>query len=180
MPRVSIVVWQDPDAFEEEYGENAENVAGFLDPEDWEAHMLNVNRTLGLGTVHEFTHLVSLARNPEIPNNPKWLWEAVAIYESNRPPPPKPSTLSCITPTSIPTLDELDDHPVNIYRVGHLLAEFIVMTWSQQTLGELVATNGDVLSTLNVAPDEFEQMWLDYVNSGYDMPQSGGQGVTDC
>ena len=89
MPRVSIVVWQDPDAFEEEYGENAENVAGFLDPEDWEAHMLNVNRTLGLGTVHEFTHLVSLARNPEIPNNPKWLWEAVAIYESNRPPPPQ-------------------------------------------------------------------------------------------
>ena len=34
--------------------------------------------------VHEFAHCVSLQVNPRIANNPRWLWESVAIYESRQ------------------------------------------------------------------------------------------------
>ena len=32
--------------------------------------------------VHEFAHVVSMYVNSTIPNNPRWLWEAVALYEN--------------------------------------------------------------------------------------------------
>ena len=35
--------------------------------------------------VHEFAHGVSLHVNPRFGNNPRWLWEAVAIYEQADP-----------------------------------------------------------------------------------------------
>ena len=179
MPKVTVNVWNDRDAFEEAYGENAQFVRGYIDPETWSIHIYNTGR-LGLGTVHEFTHLVSLARNPNIVQNPKWLWEAVAIYESNRPPPPNPSTLACITTTTIPTLNDLNEHPMNIYRVGYLLAEFIATTWSQQALGELIATNGDISISLNLPSDEFEKMWLEYVISRYNIQTPSDEYTTDC
>ena len=34
--------------------------------------------------VHEFAHCASLRANPSIANNPRWLWETVALYEAGR------------------------------------------------------------------------------------------------
>ena len=34
--------------------------------------------------VHEFAHCVSMHLNARIPNNPRWFWESVAIYESGQ------------------------------------------------------------------------------------------------
>ena len=33
-------------------------------------------------SVHEFAHAVSLALDPSFSNNPRWFWEAVAVYEA--------------------------------------------------------------------------------------------------
>ena len=34
--------------------------------------------------VHELAHCVSLRVNPRIGNNPRWLWESVAVYEAGQ------------------------------------------------------------------------------------------------
>jgi hypothetical protein len=169
LPAVTVMVWQDRAAFEKKYGANAQNVQGFIDSRAWAVHIFNDGRALGPRAVHEFTHLVSLARNRDVLNNPRWLWEAVAIYESKAPPPPDPVTLACISSTRIPALEELDAHPGNIYRIGHLLAEFIVMKWSKAALGELISRNGDVAGTLGASPEEFRRLWLEYVLGEYEI-----------
>ena len=34
--------------------------------------------------VHEFAHCASMRVNPAIANNPRWLWETVALYEAGQ------------------------------------------------------------------------------------------------
>ena len=56
-----------------------------------EIHMISPNdskqdyHTMIRNTKHEFAHCVSLKINPAIGNNPRWLWQAVALYEANLP-----------------------------------------------------------------------------------------------
>ena len=135
-------------------------------------HVLNVGAPLGRSALHEFVHLVSLASNQGNGEIPIWLWEAVAIFESKRPPPPNPVNLACISQNSIPSLQELSEHPSNIYRIGSLLAEFIVDTWGYSHLAELVETSGDISNTLEISETEFQILWLVYVISHYDIPES--------
>lgn len=180
MPLVTIKVWQDRNAFGKEFGEDATNVRGFIDSENWEVHVLNVRTPIGRGALHEFVHLVSLSKNQGNGPIPKWLWEAVAIYESKRPPPPNPGNLTCISSTDIPSLAELNQHPSNIYRVGNLLAEFIVETWSYEVLSELILNNGDVPTTLNISEQTFEQMWLSYSISQYDISPDNSAVSQQC
>ena len=40
------------------------------------------NNDLNSNVVHEFVHAVSLDVNPRFGNNPRWLWETVALYET--------------------------------------------------------------------------------------------------
>jgi hypothetical protein len=53
-------------------------------------------------TIHEFAHCVSRYINNTIANNPRWLWEAIAIYESNQKPDPR--QLSYLVNQKPPTL----------------------------------------------------------------------------
>ena len=180
MPLVTINVWQDRNAFGNEFGEDATNVRGFIDSKDWEVHVLNVRSPIGRGALHEFVHLVSLSVNKGNGQIPKWLWEAEAIYESKRPPPPNPANLACISSTNIPSLEDLNHHPSNIYRIGDLLAEFIVEAWSYEKLRELILTQGDVPVTLNISEQEFEKMWLSYTNSKYDISTDSSAVSKQC
>ena len=119
MPAVTVKVWQDRNEFELEYGDDAEYVQGYVVQSAWQARFFNGRPELGLGVVHEYTHLVTLALNPSFNNNPRWLWEATAIYESGRPPIPDISSLKCFSEESFPTIESLEKHPFNIYKVGY-------------------------------------------------------------
>ncbi len=90
---------------------------------------------------HEFCHCVSLLVNPLIANNPRWLWEAAAIYESGEFIDPQ--TINYLVEGDFPTLEELNsdfntgNH--NIYQVGYLLSEFIIESWGQESFIELIS-----------------------------------------
>ncbi|MGB0937059.1 MAG: hypothetical protein ACPGTQ_06355 [Colwellia sp.] len=167
MPDVTVRIWQDRKAFELEFGDDAQYVQGYVVQSDWEARFFNGRPNLGLGVVHEYTHLVTLALNPSFNNNPRWLWEATAIYESGRPPIPDISSLKCFSKQSFPNLDNLESHPFNIYKVGYFLTDFIISKWGQEGLVELVKSNGDIKTTFQKTVNEFEQMWLLFLQDKY-------------
>ena len=116
--------------------------------------------------VHEFAHCVSMRVNPRIPNNPRWLWESVAIYESGQFVDPR--TLSYMTtskPPAFAALNSLDN--ALIYDVGYTIAAFIVSKGGQAALDELVRNNGDVAATFGIALDAFERDWYGFVRARY-------------
>ena len=165
MPTVTIKVWQDRDEFEQSFGEDAQFVQGYVVQDLWEARFFNGRPEIGLGVVHEYTHLVTLALNPTFNNNPRWLWEATAIYESGRPPVPEISSLKCFSANSYPTIESLERHPFNIYKVGFFLTDFVVSKWGQEKLVELVKSNGDIELTLKITIKEFERGWISFLQN---------------
>lgn len=167
LPGITVKIWQDREPFEIAYGEGAENTQGYVDIENWEVRFFNGRPTLGLSAVHEFTHLVTVGLNPTIGNNPRWLWEATAIYESNRPPVPNPTTLNCLSSSTFPSLDELNTHPSNIYRMGYFIAEYIVANWEQKGLNRLVESNGNIQESLGITEEFFEHGLLEFILSKY-------------
>ena len=56
--------------------------------------------------VHELCHVASLYVNPGIANNPRWLWESVALYENGELVDPR--SLPYMVEGRPPTLAQLD------------------------------------------------------------------------
>jgi hypothetical protein len=109
-----------------------------------------------------------LTVNPGIGNNPRWLWETVALYENGERVDPR--TLAYLVAGDYPTLAQLDgDYSATrqIYEVGFLIGEFIVATWGRDGLVRLVAANGDIPRTCGVAVEEFERRWAAFVRQTY-------------
>jgi len=171
LPQITIKVWGDREAFEQAFlaqeSGNATIVGGYTDAKNWEVRFFNFDMPVGLTAVHEFAHLVSIARNSTIDSNPRWLWEALAIYESGRPFVPEISELRCFGTSTGPTLNDLNQHPINIYRVGHYIADYIVREWGTKALIELIDYNGDTQLALGVSEEQFENAWhIDMVKRG--------------
>lgn len=118
------------------------------------------------GLVHEFSHCVSMHLNAAIANNPRWLWESVALWEAQQFT--DPHTLSYMTAHQPPTLDQLNDlNDTRIYQVGYLIGEFVTTHWSQQKLRELILSNGNTVATLGISRAEFEAQWFAFVQGKY-------------
>ena len=119
--------------------------------------------------VHEFAHLVTMQVNSTISNNPRWLWEAVALYENNEFVDPK--LLSYMVSGNYPTLAELNtDYNVSnhsIYDVGYVLLEYVVLTWGMNTVIELIKNNGNLSNSLGMTTQEFESGWYQFVEEKY-------------
>jgi hypothetical protein len=117
---------------------------------------------------HELAHCVSLRVNPTIGNNPRWLWETVALYENGERVDPR--TLASMQGGAYPTLEQLNSDfsaGRQIYDVGYLLGEFIVATWGRDGLVRLIQANGDTARTFGLTPSEFEQQWVGFVWARY-------------
>jgi hypothetical protein len=119
--------------------------------------------------VHEFAHLVSMQVNSSIPNNPRWLWEAAALYENNEFIDPK--TLPYIVSGNYPTLYELNtDYNFSnqyIYSVGYVLLEYVVQTWGMNDVIGLIKNNGNIHNLLGITTQEFESGWYQFVEEKY-------------
>ena len=81
MPRVRVSVWAQSHrddwnrAMQAATGRIYPGATGYAPAKDEMGLLLNPASPLE--SVHEYAHLVSWQVNPTIPNNPRWLWEAV-------------------------------------------------------------------------------------------------------
>ncbi len=171
LPRITAKIWLERESFmaamERDLGIRYVGAAGYVMGLD-EFRMLflsNSNTT----PVHEFVHVVSLHVNSRIANNPRWLWEAVAVYEAGEFVDPK--NLPFMVSGDYPTLAELssDYNSSNgdIYRVGYVLLEYIVQAWGPDAVRQLIETNGNLQSVLGITTQEFETGWHRFIEEKY-------------
>ena len=169
MPTVIVKIWADYDNFNEvmraDLGSN--HVAGAT---GYVYNMIEIRILYGsdapLTAVHEFAHIVTLQVNSSIGNNPRWLWEALALYEAQQFNDPK--TLPYMVLGDYPTLYELNDKSnTNIYRVGYILLEYVIETWGKDSVIELIKSNGNIPETLGITFEKFESGWYQFVKEKY-------------
>jgi hypothetical protein len=171
MPIVRAMIWSNEDEFNRirraHLGHSYEGVRGYVTgPAE-----LRILLTSGAPStaVHEFAHNVSLSLNRNIGNNPRWLWETVAQYESQDFI--HPSTLHYMVSGDYPTLEELntsfDQGRNKVYEVGYILGEYIVETWGIKALRDLILQFGDISAVLGISASEFEPGWYIWVRARY-------------
>jgi len=177
VPKTTVTIWNDPASYyrvqEETTGQRFEGSGGYAwwgaAPELRLQH--STRRGAAIGALHEFAHIVSMARNKTIPNNPRWLWEATALYATRDLQPSRIPIF--IMQRDFPTLSELNvgfnyaNEQRSIYDVGFFLAEYIVENWGNEAIGQLVESNGDIPTTLKVSVSEFEQGWITFLTANY-------------
>jgi hypothetical protein len=171
MPKVTVKIWSDYDNFmramEDDIGIRYVGATGYI--YNMSEFRIFYNGQVAVAAVHEFAHLVSMQVNSNIANNPRWIWEAVALYENNEFVNPR--TLSYMVNGNYPTLEELntDYNSSNhyIYSVGYILLEYIVDTWGMDTVIGLIQNNGNITSLLSITIGEFESGWYEFVEQKY-------------
>ena len=171
MPVVRAMIWSDEDEFNRimwaHLGHSYTGVTGYVDGPD-ELRIL-LKSGAPQTAVHEFVHNVSLNLNRNIGNNPRWLWETVAVYESQGFT--HPNTLHYMASGDYPTLEELntstDPGREKVYEVGYILGEYIIVTWGIKALRELILQFGDLSAVLGISASEFESDWYTWVRARY-------------
>lgn len=171
MPKIIVKIWADYNHFlddmENDVGIKYSGATGYIF--DLTESRIFYNDQVAVAAVHEFTHLVSLQVNNTISNNPRWLWEAVALYENNEFI--HPNTLSYMNSGDYPTLNELNtDYNISnhrIYQVGYVLLEYIVEIWGMDTVIELIQNNGNITISLGLTNQNFETGWYQFIEDKY-------------
>lgn len=116
--------------------------------------------------VHELVHCMTLSINPTLINNPRWLWEGIALYEARQFIDPK--YMSGLRLGSLPTFSELNSITnTKIYDFGYTLIEFILEKWDRLKLFELIKSNGDFRQSLKIDSTEFLESWFFYIDNKY-------------
>jgi hypothetical protein len=118
--------------------------------------------------VHEFTHCVTLNLAPNSGNNPRWLWEGVALYEAGQFV--HPNCIAYLVNGNPPTLAGLNANwqtNTQLYDVGYLLIEYIVATWGKEKLANLIIALGDIQAVLGISVAAFESGWYEFVRVKY-------------
>lgn len=119
-----------------------------------------------INLVHEFAHCVSYHIRPNIANNPRWLWESIAIYEARQFF--DPHNLPYMVSHNPPTLSQLNSFSnTMIYEVGYLIAEYVDLNWDRTHLVNLIRTNGNLQQVLGMSTSEFETGWFQFVANRY-------------
>ena len=178
MPVVRVKIWSSRRGFYEEMERlltvSYPGADGYVFGPD-ELHVRLVSDTSG-NAVHEFAHVVSLNLNPLFSNNPRWLWEAVAIYEAEEFV--HPDRLHFIVNGDYPSISELNSdfgtEGDRIYSVGYVLTEYIIEGWGMEALRDLIVTSGDLESVLGMDAEEFEVGWHGWLEAKYLAPQTEG------
>lgn len=116
--------------------------------------------------IHEYAHCVSRHINNTFANNPRWLWEAIAIYESNQTSDPR--QLTYLVNQKPPTLKQLNDFSdTTIYDVGYFIAQYLVETKGNAVLNTLIKNNGNIRQVLDMNDEAFTRQWFAFVKKKY-------------
>jgi hypothetical protein len=171
MDPVKVEIWNDETQFQNvmkrDLGTNFLGATGYVYGKN-NVRILNRGNAAMIA-LHEFSHTVSLYVNNKIGNNPRWLWEAIALYETGDFVNPK--SVSYLVAGNFPTLNELntDYNQGNqkIYQVGYLISEYIIYSWGRDKYVQLIKKNGDIQSALEISVEEFEAVWKNFVINKY-------------
>lgn len=175
MPKVTVTLYADRPALQEAVrpfvGTLPSFASGLVTGID-QIHILSPNLATAwsydrgvTAIVHEFAHTVSLRVNPTIANNPRWLWESVALYEAGQFVDPR--TLAYMAAGQVPAFGDLNAiENTRIYDLGCVIGEFIVDGWGEAGLIALVRQNGDP-SAVGVTAQQFTERWRAYLQGQY-------------
>lgn len=172
MNKVSVKIWNNEtnflDDMEQAIGQRYQGASGWV-YSSTDIRILYRGSYTSQIVLHEFCHAVSLVVNNTIGNNPRWLWEAVAIYEAGEFV--NPTTISYLVNGNFPTLAELNSDfnsgGNKIYSVGYLLSEFIITNWDKNHFVSLIKSNGNIQQTLEISVPQFEEQWKSFVLNKY-------------
>jgi hypothetical protein len=114
------------------------------------------------GLTHEFTHCVHLNID-YAPNNPRWLWEGLAMFESGWFFHPK--EIDIIKNKNFPQLATLGNGME--YMLGYVIIEAIKDIWGFDTVIELVKKRGNVQAVLKLNEKEFEEKIFQHIYNKY-------------
>jgi hypothetical protein len=130
--------------------------------------LLNVSG-VARNAVHEYAHSMSLRINNSFGNNPRWYWEAVALYESGGFVDPR--NINYLMEGNYPSLSDLNSDfnagNQKIYQVGYLLVEFIKAQWGISSVIDLMKQNGNIQKVFGKTNAEFETQWKQFVETKY-------------
>ncbi len=167
--RIRVEVWKDEASFFAEmqrYFGRRYNATGYVTGPSV-IRVLAVPQVVRNAT-HEMSHAISLRVNPTFANQPRWLWESVALFENDELVDPR--SLPYLVQGRFPTLSELDADPNasrQVYEVGYLIGEFVVARAGRDGLLRLIRANGDVTSVGFASPAAFEEAWKAFVRARY-------------
>jgi hypothetical protein len=166
---ITVQIWQDEDAYyaalDRFFGVHYQSngyIAGANELRVLAVAQLDVN------VVHEFCHAVSLSVSPAFANNPRWLWETVALYENRELVQPR--TLDHMVRGAYPSLTQLNADPNagrQIYELGYVIGEFIIARWGRVGLLDLIRAHGDVNAVFGVTPAAFEAEMYAWIRVKY-------------
>ena len=114
---------------------------------------------------HEFAHCATLHINPQSANNPRWLWETVAVYEAGQTRDPRTVPAVAAAPPAIATLNGFES--TLIYDIGHTLGLFITERAGADALRRLVLSHGDTQTVLGMTPSEMLGAWHAWARARY-------------
>jgi hypothetical protein len=156
MPHVTIELWSRDrsDDFYAEMGKRLGQVypgAGGYTPGNKDICLL-WDPTTPRAAVHEYAHLVSIAVKSNIGNNPRWLWEAVAQYESrtfDQPASWPPAQ------RAFPGFAQLNQYNSSLpYRWGYFICSTVIARWGDDAYLNLIKSNADIRTTLGITEEE--------------------------
>lgn len=166
---ITVQIWQDEATFnavlDRFFGVHYQ-ATGYITGSD-ELRVLAVPQ-LDVNVVHEFCHAISLSVSSTFANNPRWLWEAVALYENGELVAPR--TLGYLVRGAYPSLDELNADPNaghQVYELGYVIGEFIVARWGRAGLLDLIRAHGDVTAAFGGTPATFEAEMYTWIREKY-------------
>ncbi len=157
MPRVRVGLWaqsrqDDWDrAMQAALGRVYRGATGYTPARDEMRLLLNPSSPLDV--VHEYAHLVSFQVNPNISNNPRWLWEAVAVYEAGSAPDVRTWSDAELRFPGLQALNQYDS-PLP-YRWGYHVAQAVITRWGDEGYLALIRTNGDLQGALGITEAAF-------------------------
>jgi hypothetical protein len=166
---ITVRIWQDEASYyaalDRFFGMHYQ-ASGYIAGRD-ELRLLAVPQ-LDVNVVHEFCHAVSLSVSATFANNPRWLWETVALCENGELVPPR--TLDYVVRGAYPSLADLNADPNagrQIYDLGYVIGEFIVARWGRAGLLELIRAHGDVGAVFGMPPGAFEAEMYAWIRGKY-------------
>ncbi len=165
MPLVTIAVWSrdhSDDFYNEMRSRIGQVYAGATGYTPGSSEMcLLWDASTPTSAVHEYAHLVSIALQRNIGNNPRWLWEAIAQHESRMFDPPSTWSPSDRTFPGFAALNQYSS-PLP-YRWGYFIVSFVIDRWGDDAYINLITSNGDIASTLGISEEEFGARLETYV-----------------
>lgn len=177
MRKVIVRVWSDREGYlaeqEASLGVRYPASLGYvwftLFPSNREIRILNQGDGVAQTALHEFVHLVTLELNLNFANNPRWLWESIAVYKSEArwKYADKPYLIQQRFDGLASALNADANASGAIYEVGYTIGEYIESTWGKAAFITLVNSNGDIESLAGKPLAEVVLDWKAFVLDKY-------------